>query len=287
MSGFRVSPPRVFSQATRAAKPPIDAAGSADAYRQTTFVLGEEVELVLEGLRLEGALAEASSGAKFRKQTTASAMALWSRGWLSRLEALHALEWGNYNAAVTLIRAAADYQAAMLYLLRTDAAEWQEWLDAGGIQLAPVEHATEFRLHAFRAAEVLAAHEVLGPVYRVTTDLSLSHFGSTLLFAGADSDPSRVAITFGDRDFHVGLAEIHLGWLLELASSLLRDISEFESAFARADEESMTRWLERASRECERRDRCRVETVERDGMKRYLVHNWRREPRSAAKKLLL
>ncbi len=287
MSGFRVSPPKVFPQATRAAKPPLDAAGSADAYRQTTFVLGDDVELVLEGLRLEAAIAEASSGAKFRKQVTASAMALWSRSWLSRLDALHAVEWGNYTAAITLVRAAADYQAAMLYLLRTGAAEWDEWLDAGGIQLAPADHATEFRLHAFRAAEVLAAHDVLGPIYRTSTDLSLSHFGSTLLFAGAESDPARIAVTFGDRDFHVGLAEVHLGWLLQLGSAVLTDTAEFPVAFAAPEGEATTAWIERAERACGRRDRCRVETVDRDGMKRYLVHNWRREPRSAAKKLLL
>lgn len=287
MTAFRVSPPKVFAQATRAAKPPMDAAGSADAYRQTTFVLGEEVELVLEGLRLEAAIAEASSGAKYRKQVTVSAMALWSRSWLSRLEALHAIEWGNYAGAVSLVRAAADYQAAMLYLLRTGAAEWDEWLEGGGVQLAPADHATEFQLHAFRAAEVLAAHDVLGPVYRIATDLSLSHFGSTLLFAGAESDPARIAVTFGDRDFHVGLAELHLGWLLELGAALLRDIAPFEAAFAAADANLTHTWLAKAQRETTRRDRCRVETVERDGMKRYLVHNWRREPRSAAKKLLL
>lgn len=287
MSAFRVSPPRVFGAATRSAKPPIDAAGSADAYRQTTFVLGEEVDLVLLGLTLEGSIAEASAGSKFRKQATASALGLWSRSWLSRLEALHAVEWGNYAAAVTLIRAAADYQAAMLYLLRTNAAEWEEWLDAGGIQLAHADHATEFRLHAFRAAEVLAAHEILGPLYREATDLSLSHFGSTLLFAGSDSDPARVAMTFGDRDFHVGLAEIHFGWLFALGEAAIAAVAEFEGVFAPLDEAAASKWRKATSRAGDRADRCRIETVEREGLKRYLIHNWRREPRSAAKKLLL
>ena len=286
MSAFRVAPPKVFAQATRSSKPGQDAAGSADAFRQSTFVLGEEIELTLEGLRQEGAVAEASAGAKFRKQVTAASLGLWSRSWLARLEALHALEWGNYAASVALVRAAADYQAAMLYLLRTGAAEWQEWLDGGGIALAAEDHATEFRLHAFRAAEVLAAHEVLGPIYRVSTDLSLSHFGSTLVFAGMESDPSRVAITFGDRDFHLGLAELHLGWLLQLGASLIHDIAEFPQAFAPAGEDQGP-WLAKAESAVSRRDRCRVETVERDGVKRYLVPNWRREPRSAAKKVLL
>lgn len=288
MSGsYRVSPPRISPVATRAPKPPAEAAGSADAYRQTTFVLSVEVECVLDGLNLEGAIAETSSGAKFRTQKMVAALGLWSRAWLSRLEALHALEWGNYVAATALVRAAADYQASSLYVLRTDGAEWREWLEGGGIALAPDQHATEFRLHAFRAAEVLAAHEILGPVYRTTMDLSLSHFGSTLLVAGNESAPDRVLMTFGDRDFHVGLAEVNLGWLAQLGMAQVEVLAEFEGVFAVKDRPRIDAWRARASKLVEGRDRCRVETIEREGEKRYLVHNWRREPRSAPKRLLL
>jgi hypothetical protein len=288
MSGsYRVSPPRISRVATRAPKPPAEAAGSSDAYRQTTFVLSSEVECVLDGLNLEGSVAEASSGAKFRTQKMVAALGLWSRAWLSRLEALHALEWGNYVAAVALARAAADYQASSLYVLRTDAAEWREWLEGGGIAQAPDQHATEFRLHAFRAAEVLAAHEILGPVYRTTMDLSLSHFGSTLLVAGNESAPDRVLMTFGDRDFHMGLAELNLGWLAQLGVAQVDALVEFEGVFAITDRPRVDAWRAQAANLVEGRDRCRVETIERDGEKRYLVHNWRREPRSAPKRLLL
>ena len=163
-----------------------------------------------------------------------AALGLWSRGWLSRLEALHAIEWGNYVAAIPLVRAAADYQASSLYVLRTDAVEWREWLEGGGIALSAEHHATEFRLHPFRAAEVLAAHDILGPVYRTTMDLSLSHFGSTLLVAGNESAPDRVLMTFGDRDFHLGLAELGLGWLLELGMAQVDALAEFDGVFARS-----------------------------------------------------
>jgi len=288
MSGsYRVSPPRISPVATRAPKPPADASGSADAYRQTTFVLSGEVESVLEGLNLEGAIADASSGSKFRTQKMVAALGLWSRAWLSRLEALHALEWGNYVAAIALVRAAADYQASALYVLRTDAAEWREWLDGGGIALAPDQHATEFRLHAFRAAEVLAAHEILGPVYRMTMDLSLSHFGSTLLVAGNESAPDRVLMTFGDRDFHLALAELNLGWLGQLGMAQVDALAEFDGVFAITDRPRLDAWRAGAAKVVDGPNRCRVETIERDGEKRYLVHNWRREPRSAPKRLLL
>jgi len=277
----------VFPGATRAAKPPQGAGGAVDAYRQTSFVLGAEADLVVDGLRLEGAVAAASSGAKHRTQQMVSALGLWSRAWLSRLEALHAVEWGNYAAAVTLVRAAADYQAAQLYMLRHDAAEWMEWLDQGGIALSPGDHATEYRLHAFRAAEVLAAHEILGPLYRASMDLSMPHFGATLLLAGNDSSPERVLMTFGDRDFHLGLAELCFGWLMELAVAQADALVEFESVFSVGDGAAIEAYVGRARAAFSRRDRCVLEAVERGGMKRYLVHNWRRTPGSAARRLLI
>ncbi len=281
----RVSPPRVFPVATLAARPPADLAGSPDAYRQTSFVLEADLDAVLSGLNAEGGIAEASLGARFRSQAMVSALGLWSRSWLCRLEALHAVQWGNYAAATPLVRSAADYQAAMLYLLRTGAQEWREWLDSGGIAIAAEQHATEYTLHAFRAAEILAAHDILGPLYRVATDFSLSHFGSTLLVAGNESAPDHVSMTFGDRDFHFGLAELHLGWLIELGIAQVETLREFPGVFAAS--ELAEGWLARGRAALAGAARCRVEQVDQDGVRRYLVHNWRREPRSAPKRILL
>lgn len=284
---MRVSPPRVFPQATRAAKPPAGAAGSADAFRETGFVLGKDVDLVLQGLELEGGIASASAAAKYRTQKMASALGLWSRGWLTRLDALHAVEWGSYVSAVALVRAAADYQAGGLYLLRTESAEWQEWLEQGGVALAPDQHATEYRLHAFRAAEVLAAHDILGPVYRTAMDISLSHFGSTLLLTGNESDPQRIAMTFGDRDFHFGLAELNLGWVLLLGVAQIEAALEFEGVFAIPDRAAAETFCREARSMATARDRCHIEGIEREGERRYLVQNWRRAPGGAGKRILL
>ena len=275
----------MFPVATSASKPPTEAAGSADAYRQASFVLGSEVEAVLGGLNAEGAAAEASSGAKFRTQRLASALGPWSRSWLARLQALHAIQWGNYAAATPLLRAATDHQAAMLALLTMDSETWDEWLESGGIAISADHHATEFRLHAFRSGEVLAAHAILGPLYRVVTDFSLPHFGVTLLVAGSDSVPDHVSMTFGDRDFHFGLAELHLGWLLELGVAQAEALSVHEGVFAATP--GATAWAEGARAVVSNASRCHVEHIEVDGQRRYLIHNWRREPRSAPKRLLL
>jgi hypothetical protein len=284
---MRVSPPRVFPQVAGAPKPPIDAAGSADAYRQTQFVLGTDIELVLRGMELEAGIAEASSDVKHRTQTMVAALGLWSRAWLSRHQALHAVQWGNYAAALPLLRAAADYQASGLYVLRDGGAEWRQWLDDGGISLAPDQHATEYRLHAFRAAEVLAAHEILGPIYRVAMDLSMPHFGATLLVAGNASDSTRVAMSFGDRDFHLALAEICLGWATMLSVAALEAAVEFGGVFNVADAGKVAKYGVEARAAAARDDRARVETIEREGERRYLVVNWRRRPGDAREKVLL
>ena len=280
---MRVAPPKVFPVATRASKPPISAEGSADAYRQTSFVLGAEVETVLTAMNWEGAVATASSGAKFRNQQTAAGLGLWSRSWLYRLEALHAMEWGNYPGAMPLIRAAADCAGGLLYLLRHGMREWGEWLDDGGVALAPEQHAMEFRLHAFRAAEVLAEDPVLGPAYRISGDLTLPHFGATMLLVGGDSDSERVAMTFGDRDFHVGFAELVLGWLASLSAWHMRVALEYPAVFGPT--ETPDRAAIDAMVVVERR--CHVELVEVAGAPRYLVHNVRRAPGGAPKRYFL
>jgi len=284
---MRVSPPRVFPRATRSAKPPSESEGSVDAYRQTGFLLAPTVDLLVEGLNAEGAIAQASSSAKYRTQKMAAAMGPWSRSWLTRLQALHAVEWGNYVAAAPLVRSAADYQAAEVALLGDGATEWDEWLAAGGVGLELEDHATRYRLHSFRSAETLAAHPVLGPVYRASTDLSLSHFGATLMLTGNDSSSDRIAITFGDRDFHLGLAEIEIGWLLALGVVQLDTLLECRGVFCVEAPALLAELRARvAAREADS-NRCRIEPLDAPGDKRYLVQNWRRSPGAAAKRLVL
>lgn len=287
MATYRVSPPRVFGQATHAGKPPMASAGSADAYRQAQFVLDADTNLILDGLNLESTIADGATGAKFRNQRVTSGLLYWSRSWLSRLQALHAIEWGNYAASLPLIRAAADYQSAGLALLGADGPEWQAWLDGDAIRLAPEQHALEIQLHAFRSAETMATHPILGPVYRAATDLALPHFGSTLLVAGAESDTSRIAATFADRDFHLGWAELALTFLLQLAEAQAGTLLSHAETFGIADHAALEGHIAKLQAASGRRDRCRIEITDVDGHQRYLVSNWRRNPGGAFMKVLL
>lgn len=263
------------------------AEGSADAYRQLGFVLGADVELVLRGLELESAVVSASSGAKFRSQAMVAVVAQWSRSWLTRLQALHAVDWGNYTAALPLIRAAADYSAASLAMLQ-DPSEWEEWIAGDAVAPAHEDHATSIDMHGFRSAETLAANPSLGLIYRAATDLSLPHFGSTILVTAADSSPERTMLTFGDRDFHFAMAELCLGWLTEISSQHLSGVAHQPAkALATPGADVVSVFVGEVGKATSRPDRCHIEAVERDGRSRYLIHNWRRAPGAAAKKLLL
>ncbi len=70
-TGYRVSPPRIFGDASRSTKPPLGSI-SADAYRQSSFLLSEEIDLFLSGLNLESSIAAVFCSSKYRKQKIAS-----------------------------------------------------------------------------------------------------------------------------------------------------------------------------------------------------------------------
>ncbi|MGD9933758.1 MAG: hypothetical protein AB7T37_08550 [Dehalococcoidia bacterium] len=286
VSLMRVSPPRITPSVHGAARPP---AGSpaADAYRQATFVLDSEVALVLKGLELEGAAAEASAGAKFRNQLVAAALSAWSRSWLCRTQALQSLQWGNYAAAIPLVRSACDFAAAKVSLLGADAAEWQQWLDDGGIGPAHELHATEFRLHPYRSAEALARYPALGSVYRQSSDLALPHFGATLLTVASESTADRVLVTFGDRDFHLGLAEMLLGWLLALGDFHLDALDAEDSPLAALPGAGSDQFHTATVAALASGTRCRMQELEVQGSNRWLVSGWRRRPGDAAHRILL
>ena len=277
----------MFAGATHASRPPSGSAGSQDAHRQTTFVLAEQTDLVLAGLELESAIAEGASGGKTRNQLVASSLAFWSRSWLARLDALHAIEWGNYVAAMALIRSAADFHAACLAMLAGGVEEWNEWLAEPGIALAPAHHALEFQLHAFRSAEGLMGTPELGAVYRIATDLSLPHFGATILAVASESDPSRVAVTFGDRDFHLGWAELGTGLLQRLGAVALAAAVANARAFAFDDPSAASMLESRLRTAAVDSRRCRAEHVEIDGTPRLIIHDWRRHPGGSAQRILL
>ena len=284
MPAFRVSPPRVFPEAERSSRPPAGAAGSPDAHRQTSFVLGETVELVIEGLRLESAVANDAAGSRYRNVTAAALLATGSRAWLSRLQALHAVEWGAYAPAVPLIASAAEQEVACVALLRDDPA-WRDWLDAGGLGDLHDEHATQYALGSPPGLDAIP--ELLAGVRDCAGALATPAPGASVLLAGGESGAGRLAVTFGDRDFHVGLAELTTGWLLALGIAKAELLAEAGDVLPIADADALIRWARSARRELEAPRRCRMERREVGGDERYVVENWRRAPSGAVRRIVL
>ena len=163
-----------------------------------------------------------------------------------------------------------------------------EWLSN---TLTPNEQfkAFEFQLGRYFAQEVVVKDEVLRAVYRPAADLGRPAFGATLLQTGPESNNIRLAIAFADASFHLGWAEITLGWLLALAARQLQVIIEATDIFPVSDErlqryEALRKQVDTA---LARNDRCRIEEVADRGDRRYLVHNFRRAPSASPKKVLL
>ena len=106
------------------------------------------------------------------------------------------------------------------------------------------------------------------------------------MLAGSDSTVDRVLMTFGDRDFHLGMAEVLLGWLLALGAAQVESLLEFEGIFALPDSAPLQAFCASARAKAEEPSRCSIEAVDQPAA-RYLVRNWRRAPGAAAKRLLL
>ena len=284
MPSFRVSPPRVHPEAERSSRPPAGSAGSVDAHRQTAFVLGETVELVLDGLRLESAVASEAAGSRYRTVTVAALLASGSRAWLARLEALHAIEAGAYAAAVPLIASAADHEAACAAILN-GADAWQDWLDTDGVGDLPEAHATRLALGA--PPDDADVPELLAGVRAAVGALAQPSPGASALLSGGESGPGRLAVTFGDRDFHMALAELTSGWLLALGVAKVELLLGPGDVLPVSDTDALDRWAGAARRELDEPRRCRIERREIGGDERFVVENWRRAPSGAVRRIVL
>jgi hypothetical protein len=163
-----------------------------------------------------------------------------------------------------------------------------EWL-AGSFAINEEQKAVDVGLGRYFVEEVLAADERLRSVYRPAGELGRPSFGATVLQVGPESNHQRLALGFADSAFHVGWAEVVLGWLLALCERQLAVAIHAQDVFAIHDDThreyaSFSRQVDEA---LSRADRCRIEEISGGASRRYLVHNFRRSPGGAPKKALL
>jgi len=269
--------------------PKPDGQGSAqDAARQTTFVLREDLRLFEEGMNLQLRLVQDASHSSFRKHPYASIIGLWSRTFSALADGCLLATRASYESCAPLTRAACEYVAAQHQLHAGEMDQFLEWL---GSSLKPDEQhkAIDVGMGRYFAGETLAADGRLRSVYRPASELGRPNFGATLLAVGPESNHTRLALTFADTTFHVGWAELALGWLLALCERQLAVVVHANDVFAIHEDShrAYTEFARRVDETLGRSDRCRTEEVEVDGRKRYLVHNFRRQPSGAPKKVLL
>ena len=272
-----------------AVKPAASApAAVKDAYRQTTFLLGDDLRLFEEGMKLQLRIVQDASPSAFRKHPYAALMGLWSRTFMALSDACLLILRGSYASCAPLARAACEHVAAQHQLHAAEMELFLEWL-AGHLTVNEAHKAFEFGLGHYFAGETLAADERLRSVYRPASELGRPNFGATLLAVGPESNHQRLALTFSDAAFHFGWAELVLGWLLALSERQLAVAVHAKGVFpihedthrAYAD---LARQTEQA---LSRPDRCRIEDVADGNYRRLLVHNFRRAPGGAPKKVLL
>jgi hypothetical protein len=252
------------------------------------FVLGDDLRLFEEGMNLQLRIVGDSAHSAYRKHPYAALMALWSRAFMALEDGGLLVTRGAYATCTVVVRAACEYIAAQQQLSATEMEQFLDWLAR---HLRPDEERKAFELGMGRyfAGETLASDTPLRGVYRAASELGRPNFGATLLAAGPESSHQRLALTFADRTFHLGWAELTLGWLLALCERQLAVAVHAGDMFAVGDETHgrYTAFAGKVAQALARRDRCSVEEIEVENLKRYLVHNFRRQPSGAPKRILL
>jgi hypothetical protein len=259
-----------------------------DAYRQTTFLLGDDLRLFGEGMNLQLRIVRDASPSTFRKHPYAALMGLWSRTFLALADICLLATRGSYSSCAPLVRAACEHIAAQHQLHAGEMELFLEWL-AGNLAPNETHRAFGFGLGHYFAGETLAADEGLRRVYRPASELARPNFGATLLAVGPESNNLRLALSFADRAFHFGWAELVLGWLLALCERQLavsvhaRDVFPIHEDTHRAYADLSRK----VNQVLARADRCSIEEVDEGSHRRFLVHNLRRAPSGAPKRVLL
>lgn len=288
----RVSPFALPEGYAAPPKPPAEVdAGVADAYRQTGFVLGEDSRLIHEGMTLQIDVLRDSYAGPYRTHRLAAIAMFWSRAFAYQRDAVGLALHGAYPSALPLIRSTTEAIAAQIGLLRDDdAAAFEAWLGSVG---EPDEALKAVRtpIGFYRTGSVLAEDPALGPIYRIAGDLTNTHFGASLLQVAPESNRQKLAVAFGERLFHVGWAELTLGWTMALNVRQLRlavDAAALGLVNLTNDRrDAIERLVERTSASLARGDRCTASEIEHEGGRKLLVSGFRRAPGAAARRIVL
>ncbi len=89
---------------------PDDAASAAqhDAYRQTQFVLGNDLRLFADGMALQLRILHDSSHSRYRTHAWAAVVSTWSRAYVALADACLLVTRGSYGSVANVLRSACE-----------------------------------------------------------------------------------------------------------------------------------------------------------------------------------
>jgi hypothetical protein len=284
----RVSGMRVPDGWTLPGKPDGLGGDAEDAWRQSGFVLADDLRLIATNLDLQTRMAAAGRTPAARTMTMAAIASLWSRALTSTSDAAGLVRRGAYQSAVPLVRQAVELVAGQQGL-GTDLDEFKRWAHGayGRHAEAKAEHVG---LGHYFSGESIAADEHLRLIYRAASDLSRPNFGPTALFVAEGATHERYPLIFGDQAFHFGWGQLLLGWLLRIGVSQLHLAMHARDHFPAAVDlrDEVVAHVRAAEQALAATDRCQIEPYEdADGRTRHLLVQFRRQPGDAAKRILI
>lgn len=263
-------------------------AAAQDAFRQTGFVLAQDLRLFAEGMGIQLEILNASSHSRYRTHAYAAIVGTWSRFYSALADACLLVTRGSYASVPNLVRSACELLAAEYQVHADEMGEFIGWM-LGHLRPDEARKAFDVGLGHYFAGSTLAADDHLRLVYRASSDLGRPNFGATLLAVGPESNNLRLAYAFADPSFHVAWAEIELGWLIRLCERQIA-VAVHMPDVLNIDDAAHATYADYATRVdalLAAPSRASLEEVDVDGFKRWLVHNVRRQPSGAPKKYLL
>ena len=259
-----------------------------DAWRQTAFTCGEELRLVTANLDLQARLAATGYTASARTMTMAGYASLWSRAFSAASDAVGVIRRGAYQSGLPLLRQSAEFVGAQRGL-GDELDEWRRWThEAYGRHEGA--RATEVGLGHYFAGGAIGAEEHLRAIYRASSDFGRPNFGPTALLVANEATHERYPLNFADHAFHLGWAQLLLGWTLRLGVVQLHTALHLAQQFpAPADlRAAIVEHARAAETLLEDGDRCALdEWSGEDGRPRHLLVRFRRRPGDAPQRVLL
>ena len=269
-------------------KPAGLAPDAEDAWRQTGFLLSDDIQLIEAAARLQLRLAVTGYTPAARTMTMAAYASLWSRTFSSLHDATSLVQRGAYQSALPLLRMAVEHIAAQAQL-PDELDAFKAWAHSAYGHHAPTR-SEEVGLGHYFAGEAIAADEHLRLIYRAASDLGRPNFGPTALFVAAEASHQRYPLMFDDAAFHLGWAQLILGWVLRLGAKQLHVAMHQREQFPAPQplRDEVVGHVARVDAGLAEDGRCHLEEfVDDEARRRHLLVDFRRQPPDAAKRILL